>query len=198
MNSHPGRGPGPRPSQSWRARAVVVTAALAGLAPLAACGGSPATASGGAPDASAAATSASAVAYSQCMRSHGVPAYPDPDSSGDLPKITPDNESQLGVSDSRFSAAQKACQSLWPYQGPTPAQQRQELTDDLKFAQCMRSHGLPNFPDPTTSSGGRVEFVLSVSGLGINPRSPQVLAKAHECESVLPAGSGLPEATVAP
>jgi hypothetical protein len=180
--------------QSSRA---AVAAAMAGLALLAACGASPSTASGGAANASAAASPASAVAYSQCMRSHGVPAYPDPNSNGDLPKITPGNESQLGVTDSRFSAAGKACQSLWPYQAPTQAQQRQELTNDLKFAQCMRSHGLPDFPDPTTSSGGRVEFVLS-SRLGINPRSPQVLAKARECESVLPAGTGLPEATEAP
>ena len=140
---------------------------------------------------------AKAVAYTQCMRSHGVPAYPDPDSSGNLPKITPDKEAQLGVSLSQFNAAGTACQALWPYQAPTPAQQRQELADDLKFAQCMRSHGLPTFPDPT-SSNGHVEFVLSASRLGINPRSPQVLAKAHECEYVLPAGTGLPSATEAP
>ena len=177
----------------------MVIAAAAGLALLAACSGSPSSSSGsGDPSNAGGSVTAKAVAYTQCMRSHGVSAYPDPDSSGDLQKITPSNLSQLGVTQSQFNAAQTACQALWPYQGPTLAQQRQELTDDLKFAQCMRSHGLPNFPDPTTSSSGHVEFVLSVSRLGVNPRSPQVLAKAHECEQVLPAGTGLPSATVAP
>jgi hypothetical protein len=178
-------------------------AASAGLALLtAACGSGPSsTGSGGSPSGGAStggSVAAKAVAYTQCMRSHGVPAYPGPDSSGDLPKITPDRESQLGVSDSQFNAAGKACQALWPYQPPTLAQQQQELADDLKFAQCMRSHGLPAFPDPTTSPGGHVEFVFSISRTGINPRSPQVLAKAHACEHVLPAGTGLPVATEAP
>jgi hypothetical protein len=124
------------------------------------------------------------------MRSHGVPNFPDPDSSGSIPggKST---LKQLAASNSRYQAATAACQDLWPYQAPTQAQQRQQLTDDLKFAQCMRSHGLPDFPDPTTSDG-HVEFVISVSRDGFDPHSPQILAKAHECEHVLPAGTGLP------
>ena len=61
----------------------------------------------------------------------------------------------------------------------------------------MRSHGVPNFPDPT-SSDGRVEFVISVSRDGFDPHSPQILAKAHECQYVLPAGTGLPSVTVSP
>jgi hypothetical protein len=132
------------------------------------------------------------------MRSHGVSAYPDPNSSGQLPKITPANESQLGVSDPQFNAAQTACQRLWPYQAPTQAQQRQQLTEDLKFAQCMRSHGVPNVPDPTIGPGGRVEFVISISRDGFNPRSPRIVAKAHECQHVLRAGTGLPSVVVTP
>jgi hypothetical protein len=121
-----------------------------------------------------------------------VPSFPDPDSSGQIPKETPQ---QLGVSDSVLKRAQQACQNLWPYQPLTQAQQRQQLTDDLKFAQCMRSHGLPRFPDPT-SSGGRIEFVISTSRDGFDPHSAQTLAKARACEHVLPAGSGLPSVRV--
>jgi hypothetical protein len=118
-----------------------------------------------------------------------VPDFPGPNSSGQIPKIT--SGQQVGVSDARLTAARNACQNLWPYQAPTQAQQRQQLTDDLKFAQCMRSQGLPNFPDPTTTDG-QVQFVISASRAGFDPHSPQILAKAHQCESVLPAGSGLP------
>jgi len=158
----------------------------------AACSGSPSsTGSGGSPNAGGSTTS-QLVAYTQCMRSHGVPDYPGPTSSGQLPKIT--SGQQVGISDSRLNAAQGACQDLWPYQALTQAQQRQQLTDDLKFAQCMRSHGVPDFPDPT-SSDGHVEFVISVSRDGFDPHSPQILAKAHECQHVLPAGTGLPSVT---
>jgi hypothetical protein len=160
---------------------LVALVALAVLAP--ACG----TASAG-PPAAAAAGDASAVGYAQCMRSHGVPEYPDPNSSGELPKITPANETQLGVSDSRFNAAASACQDLWPYQEPPPAFQRQELTDALKFARCMRSHGVPNWPDPSTDpDSGRVRFVISVSEDGFVPQSPPILAKARQCERGVPA-----------
>ena len=129
------------------------------------------------------------------MRSHGIPNFPDPDSSGQIPK---EEILQLGVSTSVLQTAQRACMRLWPYQAPTQVQQRQQLADDLKFAQCMRSHGVPSFPDPTTGPNGRVEFVLSVSRDGFDPHSPQILAKAHECQYVLPAGTGLPSATEAP
>lgn len=128
------------------------------------------------------------------MRSHGVPNFPDPNSSGQIPggKSTLEH---LANSDSQYQAASQACQSLWPYQAASQAQQRQEMTDDLKFAQCMRSHGVPKFPDPTNSDG-HVRFVISVSQDGFNPHSPQILAKAHECQHVLPAGTRLPSVTV--
>lgn len=192
MNNCPGRGPGPRPPCLRPARAAAVITVMAAALLAAACGGSPSsTGSGGSPNAGGSATS-QLVAYTQCMRSHGVPDYPGPTSGGQMPKIT--SGQQVGVSDSRLTAAQGACQDLWPYQAPTQAQQRQQLTDDVKFAQCMRSHGLPNFPDPTNSDG-HVEFVISVSRDGFDPHSPQILAKAHECQHVLPAGTGLPSVT---
>ena len=164
--------------------AAMIAALLA-----AACSASPSSRGSGSPaNTGASATSASAVRYTTCIRSHGVPDYPDPDGSGQLPKITPANEAQLGVSQSRFNAAQTACQHLWPYQGPTQEQERQELTDALRFARCMRAHGVPGFPDPTTNSdSGRVEFVISSSQDGFDPQSPQILAKVRVCERGLPA-----------
>jgi hypothetical protein len=195
MNDALSRGPGPRPPWPRRTRVAVITA-TAGLALLAAaCSSSPSsTDPGGSPNAGGSASASTAVAWIQCVRSHGVPAFPGLTSSGYIPKVA---GQQVGVSESQLDAARTACQSLWPYQAPTPAQQRQQLTDDLKFAQCMRSHGLPNFPGPT-NSGGRVVFVFSASRDGINPRSPQILAKARQCLPVLPPGSPLPSATEVP
>jgi hypothetical protein len=195
-NCLPGCGRGHRSPRLRRARAAAVITVIAAAPLLAvACSGSPSsTGSGGSPNAGGSANSTSAVAWSRCVRSHGIPDFPDPGSSGQVPKET---AQQLGVSDSVLRAATGACAALNPHQPPSQAQQRQQLTDDLKFAQCMRSHGVPNFPDPT-SSDGRVEFVISVSRDGFDPHSPQILAKAHECQHVLPAGSGLPSVTVSP
>jgi hypothetical protein len=176
----------PRPTRVASILTVMVTTGLFA----AACSSPSSAGAGRAPSAGGSAVAVSAVRYTSCMRSHGVPSYPDPNSAGQLPKITPANEAQLGVSDSRFQTAQTACQALWPYQGPTQAQQRQELTDALRFARCMRSHGVPNWPDPTTDpDSGYVEFVIHSSQVGFDPRSPspQILAKARACERGLPA-----------
>jgi hypothetical protein len=196
MNNRPGRRRGPRQSRPQRARAAAVTTVMASVALLAAaCGGSPSsTSSGGSPNRGGPANSPIPLAYSQCMRSHGIAGFPDPDGNGQIPKQA---IIQLGVSGPRLQAAQRACTKLWPYQPPSQAQQRQLLGDDLKFAQCMRAHGVPGFPDPTLASRGPI-FAISISNDGFNPHSPQILAKAHGCQHVLPAGSSLPSVTVSP
>ena len=170
---------------------VIATAILALLA--AACSSSPSsTGSGGAPAADGSANTTSAVGFSHCMRSHGVPNYPDPDSGGTLPKTSPQ---RLGVSGSRFQAAQRACQHRLPttvsiqqqtqqcmLTGVCPrALVRQILTAELRLARCMRAHGVPDWPDPTIDSEGRPFF--NVSAHGIDPHhSPRINTKIGECE----------------
>ena len=205
MSDYHGRERGHRPPWRGRTRVLVLTAA-AGLALLAtACSASTSTSgpggsTSGGPAAStgtsaSAGTSGgtggqgnfpSAAGYSSCMRSHGVPEYPGPDSSGNLPKI--DSSAQVGVSAPVFAKAQTSCQSLWPYQALNQGQLQQELTEAVKFAACMRSHGVPNWPDPTTNSAsGRVEFVISTSKDGFNVNSQQIADKASVCEKGVPA-----------
>ena len=161
--------------------ATHATAAIAVLVVLAtACGGSPAStgaagsSNAGGPVSSQAASSA-AVAFSRCMRSHGVPDFPDPASRGGVPKVTP---RQVGVSNSRFQVAQRACAQLLQ---PTQAQVPQIMTGMLEFARCMRSHGVPNWPDPTTDRNGQPVFNIP----GINPDSPRVSNTAGECTHLL-------------
>jgi len=87
-----------------------------------------------------------AAAFSSCVRAHGVPAYPDPSANGLVPKKTP---TELGVSSSTFDAAQRACIHLLSNGGsPTAAQVAVYRAAMLRYARCIRTHGVPNMPDP--------------------------------------------------
>jgi hypothetical protein len=121
-----------------------------------------------------------AVAFSHCMRSHGVVNYPDPVSSGVLPKKS---LQQLGVSSSRFQAATSACNHLLPNggSGPSPTRVQEVRMQALEFSQCVRSHGLPNFPDP--GSDGRIPDPATV---GINQGSPKFEAANQACRKYRP------------
>jgi hypothetical protein len=175
--------------RAGRYAALLVALAL----PAAACGGSssPGAAVGGSPGNSA---SASAVAYSACMRSHGVPNYPDPGSGGNLPKGT---AQAFGVSSSQYQAAERPCRHLLPNRtfiaslthcletGDCPhAVVQQALTEGLNFARCMRNHGVPNWPDPTVDSMGRPSFQVTAAGISIaSTRSPRMLSKIGHCQN---------------
>ena len=176
-----------RPPTSRIAAAIIATGALVVLA--AACS-SPSSA-GGSPAAAGSATSSSAVAYSHCMRSNGVPNFPDPPSSGLVPKA---DVQELGVSGSQLQAAQRACQHLYPTNGGAlgaslrqceetgdcPQAMVQRVVNDMRLlARCMRSHGVPNWPDPTVDSEGRPDFNL----LHVHAFDPNHRRSTTRCES---------------
>lgn len=116
-----------------------------------------------------------AIAFSGCMRSHGVASFPDPASGGGIPKV---GLQQLGVSAARFQAAQRACRHLLPNggNGPSAAQVREARAQALSYAECVRNHGVPNFPDP--ASDGRIPDPATV---GINQGSPKFEAANQAC-----------------
>jgi hypothetical protein len=116
------------------------------------------------------------LAFSHCMRSHGVSQFPDPDSSGAIPKVT---LQQLGVGSSQLQAAQSACVSVLQ---PSNVQVHQTLSGMLDFARCMRSHGVHSWPDPSTGSDGQVVFDLHAR---INPDTPQMDTKSGLCARLL-------------
>jgi hypothetical protein len=130
----------------------------------------------------ASAQQSGAVAFAACVRSHGVPNWPDPNSSGvfDKTKLTPQ---QLGASSTKVQAAQAACQHLLPGGGsaPSPAPVQRARAQALEFAQCVRSHGVPGFPDP--ASDGRIPDPASV---GINQGSPKFEAANQACGKYRP------------
>jgi len=188
---------------------------LALVAALAGCGGSSSPgvahigttsssspaggAAGGTPESpeTSAAVQKQMVKFSQCMRTHGEPEFPEPSEGG----IHIENHNGHGPNpeSSRFKAAEKACAKYAPHKlAPSPAQQAKMQEAALKFSECMRHHGVPNFPDPKFStSGGAVRVKLGGPGSsGINPSSPQFQDAQRACQANLPfkgaphAGSG--------
>jgi hypothetical protein len=67
---------------------------------------------------------------------------------------------------------------------------QQIKTDMTTFAHCMRSHGVPNWPDPTVDHQGRGNFDTQAAGIDTN--SPRITADIHDCEHVYPARIGIP------
>jgi hypothetical protein len=185
MNNCPGRGPGPR--RPWRRRAraaAVITAMAAAVLLMAACSSPSSTGSGSSPSGRGSANAGGSVlAYSRCMRSHGVPNFPDPDSSGRISKQLVQSALNA-VGDSKFRAAASACTSLargGVGKATVTAQQQQ---DYLRAAACMRSHGITAFPDPDFSNG-TVNFNIPSS---INTSSTQFTQARQICERLIPAG----------
>jgi hypothetical protein len=190
------------PCRHGRPAAAVIAAAVLALL-VAACSGSSSsgpgvanigssTGSGGSSGAGGSTSPGqrSVLAFSRCMRSHGVPNFPDPVDEVDLPKISPEI---LGVSSSQFNAAESACQNLLPPTGEisgnsrgisdsvercivggvcSPAVTHWLQHKELKYAQCMRSHGIPSWPDPTTDAQGRLTFAVPVAWAA-HPPEPQ-------------------------
>jgi hypothetical protein len=147
----------------------------------------PGVAGASTPSASASATSsgsaeAQALAYAKCMRAHGVPGFPDPivqngsvgfDFSG----------ANVDQNSAQYQSARQACQSLRG--GGTANSGTANYAADLKFAKCMRAHGVPDFPDPNKNGG--------FSGTSsVNPSSPTFQNAQSLCmkQSGLGGGSG--------
>ena len=177
------------------AAVITATSALALLA--AACGGAPGshvaqlgstTTKSSTSSWAAAAQQNGMLAFSRCMRSHGVPNFPDPNSSGALPKSQVD---QLAASSPQFPPAHRACEHLLPNGGqPTQAQVQQAWNEMRNFAHCMRSHGVPNWPDPAATSQQDQRPFFHVPD-SIDPNAPQITTKIRVCQHVLHANNPL-------
>jgi hypothetical protein len=125
------------------------------------------------------------------MRSHGVPDFPDPDSNGnfDLGSNQQRGGSAAGGSASASNTetvANQVCNHLLDA-GPqlNAAQTQHALGQLVKYAECMRAHGVPGFPDPHTTTGGvgvpsGIGFDLS----GIDAHSPEFQSASRACQSL--------------
>jgi hypothetical protein len=163
---------------------AVAVAALSLLA--AGCGSGDSSGVGSVASSTTAATTrqTGARAFAHCMRSRGVPTFPDPDSSGGFPK--PQVVDARKSDPSRFDPANSACRHLLPNGGNGPAQTITpgDRGDYVRAAACVRSHGFPDFPDPTFQNNNvRVDIPSS-----INQDSSQFKSAARICTRLIPAG----------
>jgi hypothetical protein len=124
-----------------------------------------------------------ALAFARCMRAHGVPNWPDPNSSGVFDKS---KLAQLGVSRPRVRALEGgACGNLLTNGGAgrqqAAQQKRTRLIDALGFARCMRARGFSSFPDPTNQGLLTPEMVTAA---GIDLHQPDLLKAGLACVPV--------------
>jgi hypothetical protein len=130
--------------------------------------------------------------FSACMRRNGVPNFPDPDSSGHF-RITGGRDKSgrafgVDTNSAQFRKARKACRKLEPNGKPDPQEQANERQQALRFSQCMRSHGVPTFPDPSFQPNGGTLLRI---GKDVKPNSPQFEAAAKACQKLLPGAPGV-------
>jgi hypothetical protein len=130
------------------------------------------------------------LAFSGCVREHGVTNYPDPDSNGNLPA----SGKQIAHSSPQFRAAENACKHILQSGGAAETTQgdKQKLALALKVARCMRSHGFPNYPDPATSSASSQGSGTRFEGTGIDTKSPRFQTTETACEKQVRKALGLP------
>src|SRR5579871_678548 len=128
-----------------------------------------------------------AFAYVACMRSHGVPDFPDPSSNGQITvdfahggKDGSPASAGLDRMSEQYISADQTCRHLLPGGVPTAAQSQQAAAKELRFSLCMRSHGVPNYPDPNPANPNVVHL------LGIDTSSPQFQSAQKTCELVFP------------
>jgi hypothetical protein len=159
---------------------LAVTLAAAAL--LAACGGgSPAAAPS---PGKGQITSQTLDVYATCMRDHGLPDFyftsADSSPGSGLAQVI-----QLGhwvapadPDSPQFQSAMTACRHLLPIPLPSAAQVQKRLRNLDKQAACIRSHGYPDYPDPSVQDGGIIRPDLPPD---IDENSPQFQSALQAC-----------------
>jgi hypothetical protein len=115
------------------------------------------------------------------MRSHGISNFPDPTTS---PREFKQSLDPTTAHAPAFGPALSACQHLLPrggQQSQSPPPSHAQFTAELAFARCLRSHGFPTFPDPSTTGELTHEMLANA---GINIHQPAVVQAADACVSV--------------
>ncbi len=167
-------------SRKGRPLAALALIAMVGL--LSACGSSTTTTNADSSGANNTTTNHDkAVKFAGCMRRNGVSGFPDPPASGGLTIDGIANGSSLDTNSPAFQQAMSACKALEPPGFTGTKATPQQADARLKFAECMRANGVPDFPDPTPS-GPLIDTNRIPSLAGKDPRTDQPFTAAtHKC-----------------
>jgi hypothetical protein len=117
-----------------------------------------------------------AVKFAECVRAHGVPHFPDPDATGNV-------NFGVDVSAATFTAAVNACTALEPPGALSSKRSPKQQSAALRFAQCVRANGVPDFPDPVNGQPLINTYHIPSS----NRRGGMTILNAatHKCGSIL-------------
>jgi hypothetical protein len=122
-----------------------------------------------------------AVKFAECIRGHGVPHFPDPDAKGDF-------VFGIDVSPAVWGQAVNACKDLEPPGALSGKRSPKQQSDALRFAECVREHGVKDFPDPANGEPlidtTRIPSANAPGGMTI------LNAATHKCGSILQLAAG--------
>jgi hypothetical protein len=160
---------------------LLLTCMVGAVLLLTACGSSGGSSSTSATISAQTTTFQKVLAFSECMRSHGVLNFPDPNVNGAI--TLPTGANKIDLTSAPVKAAIATCRHIFPNDGVlNPEEQEKVLNALLAFSQCMRSHGVTNFPDPALING---KITLSLKGTGITATSPGVVTAGKTCEALV-------------
>jgi hypothetical protein len=176
------------PFHHARHRVPIAVAVVSGVLVSAGCESSSNPSSAGR---SASNLAAAGIRFASCMRSNGVPKFPDPTTSGGSVHISIKSNSGINPASPSFQAAQTTCGKLVPGGGPG-SEKPSAATEAqmLAISECMRAHRVNRFPDPTTtppSSPAGYSGVMTRNGVSfaipttIDIQSPAVKQAATAC-----------------
>lgn len=160
-----------------RAPALLACAAvLTAGAVLAGCGSGSGGSTAGTATAQNQSDEGSIMVIVRCYRTHGDPGFPDPvyDPS--------DGRWHFGVSPGSAPAStRQACQHLFPSGNPSPPVPQAQFRQLVRLAECIRQHGVPNWPDPDPDGAFGLPRVLQTKSLAFERASVA-------CQRLMPGG----------
>jgi len=122
-----------------------------------------------------------AVKFAECIRGHGVSDFPDPDEKNQF-------EYGVSVTPAVWKRATTACKDLQPPGTLSSKRTPKQQSASLRFAQCIREHGVKDFPDPVNGEPLVNTYKIPSSN---TPNGMAILnAAMHKCGSVFKDAAG--------
>ena len=181
-----------------RHRMSIAVVVVSGVLVIAGCGSSNTSSSTSKSPSSASSPSSfaqSQLAAARCIRTHGVPDFPDPTFGAGGAQVNLQTPRGMLTSPG-FEVAQRQCAKLGlelaGYVASQETPSGDAMAQMLAVAECMRAHGVPNFPDPARTypaNPARYSSVAKMNGVvwaipkSIELQAPAVKQAASACGS---------------